>query len=389
MKKIFCALLPLALIFTSCRYQDNSAKTSMPIGSFDPEPVSQAFDGAEKLQGQNFGIFTMPDVITVPDKYEIYKLTIDRSWQDIDDFREQDAKRLFKKYYGDDYEEEKCKIMDGPASQLIMYFMEDGLPYSEYGDVQALGEVFPFPFIIYNNNTDGNDIISAAFQLKNGEDGEVEVDGKKIKASEIAKNAKEWVDDIEKNVSIGNGFEFEARDVFAYHSMSSNGDYIQVNLAELYKGIAFEEYISPFNVVDSGEDSDTYYAANTLEVVYSDDFEKPTNIRLQGSDRIKESEKLDKIISLEGAVEILKNELAKNIKYDFDKVELMYCCKITQKRIYVDENGDIPEERKKDIQQPLTFTPTWCFFFNNEYSGLSREAVKVDALTGEITLDVV
>lgn len=60
MKKTIMTLVLAALMLTSCATQENGGNTKQTDGS-DKVPVSQIWDGYEKLQGRQYGTaFTLP-----------------------------------------------------------------------------------------------------------------------------------------------------------------------------------------------------------------------------------------------------------------------------------------------------------------------------------------
>lgn len=113
------------------------------------------------------------------------------------------------------------------------------------------------------------------------------------------------------------------------------------------------------------------------------------------SNNIPDPEKLEKIISLKQAAELLERELAPQSGYRFNEVSLIYCNKATSPTLIPTEEMmgkdiilDFPEENARMYEEfgevIHRFDPTWCFYYGSEEAGAS---VKVNARTGEITID--
>ena len=154
---------------------------------------------------------------------------------------------------------------------------------------------------------------------------------------------------------------------------------------QLYFGIPFESCGSTF-IQSKGDEMTSYgFSYADAEMTSVKDFFLVSN---QMNPIIARFEPLDSIISLKGAVEILKNNLARNTDYTFSDIKLMYCCKHTQQNINVQDEDR--EKLKKLIAEENTredvYRPTWYFIIKEESD--STCGIKVDAVTGEITMDI-
>ena len=87
----------------------------------------------------------------------------------------------------------------------------------------------------------------------------------------------------------------------------------------------------------------------------------------------------------------MKNGLAEYSLYSFDDVKLMYVNLFTSEtpeNMMKLTNEERREYFKKSAETEREFTPTWAFIVNNNGSGFERKLIKVNAITGEITIDV-
>ncbi len=369
-------LIAVAIVLSSCRFQDNYAKTQS-TEKVTLSPVSQAYDGVEELLGKDFGAFSLPENVTPENVQEAYRLSLSyRSIQEPQKDVSQQAKQQFQNFFGNNFKEENVTTANSACGELTYTYVDPET--SDEGQ-------FNGGFLAKRGNyvEPSGDIESCeAVEFLRGEDKNISLQGGSAKASELAEKANDY---LRSNFSEQYGeLDIKSKCVYFYNQPQPTA---AVCCAQYFKGIPLEEYPSPLNI-DNQDGTITYYFFNYIFCNFqnADSIDK-LDISI-AFDQIMETEKLDKIISLKQAVEILQTELAPESGYVFDDVQLLYCCKHTQKEANLDENGELPDWYEDYRKEPFVFTPTWCFFFNNEYSGLTREAVKVDAITGEITLDV-
>ena len=121
----------------------------------------------------------------------------------------------------------------------------------------------------------------------------------------------------------------------------------------------FDQYI------EDGENRLRSYAFSYIEARFDKDAGL-VSVSTSSPLRIVSSEKQEKIISLVSAVKLLDSELAENIYYEIDDVQLMYCCKTVQPELSVETMG---AEKVKEISDklnkiPQIYEPTWCFIGN-------------------------
>ena len=81
------------------------------------------------------------------------------------------------------------------------------------------------------------------------------------------------------------------------------------------------------------------------------------------------------MIKLSDAAILLSNNLSQNSHYEIKSVELRYCCRV---------------ENDADIEsQTLIYEPTWIFVTECDQTGFYRKDIKVNAISGEIFMEVV
>ena len=103
---------------------------------------------------------------------------------------------------------------------------------------------------------------------------------------------------------------------------------------------------------------------------------------------------VDKILSLQGAVNQLEKELANNYRLNFDGIELMYEAYDKTPRIsLVNEDSDSEKNlyNLENGKRNFTYAPVWCFMIDSDTDNFGnkqfyhyREYITVNAITGEI-----
>ena len=144
-----------------------------------------------------------------------------------------------------------------------------------------------------------------------------------------------------------------------------------------YKGLINEDY-----------DVLTYYSFNQMNFTMSgkDSILGFSNVTLISK---MQEEPVNEIIPLKSAVKLLETSLAEQSNYRFQKIDLMYCQKFTYPAFTGNEslNSEIMADYGEIPDQP--FVPTWCFTWTTD-QGQEKlvQHIKVNAVTGEITVDV-
>ena len=94
------ALMAVVLMLTGCSSQDNKSNNHSTDDA-RLEPVEQAYDDCDKLLGSDHGSFKLPEKISKVDFNKVYSLSCNTLKND--DMT--NAKKLFKTFYGDDFDE--------------------------------------------------------------------------------------------------------------------------------------------------------------------------------------------------------------------------------------------------------------------------------------------
>lgn len=386
------AALVLALIFViRGTFRENDLHTQS-VKEFTLSPVKEAYSGKEEILGTTVELpvgeedkvsLKFPSVISEYHPEKAYILTnITNAAYDFKKGAEEMQEKgpvLFKAFYGDKYDESCCSFLE--LNDLETFIRED---YNgKNGEVAWLGAS---GYALIEDqavfaDTKRNSVPAETYFYKDDPDKTVSLSDGEITLQEAADRFTEYFKSALPDLAYG----FEIRPYKAVIS-DYNGDKILRIIGEkLHEGIPFECSMSTYINTQNGKETSygfTYADADMRSVgaYYA--------VSDQNNPIIARSEPLDKIIPLKGAVEILKKNLARNTDYTFSDIKLMYCCKYTQQSINV--NDEDREKLKKLIAEENTredeYRPTWYFIIKEENDQTS--GIKVDAVSGEITMDI-
>ena len=386
------AALVLALIFViSGTFRENDLHTQS-VNGFTLSPVKEAYSGKEEILGTTIELpvgeedkvsLKFPAVISEYHPEKAYILTnITNAAYDFKKGAEEmqeKAPKLFKAFYGDSFDESGCSFVE--LNELETFIRED---YNgKNGETAWLG-VSGYSLIGDQNafaNYSKNAVTLDTCFYKDSPDKTVELPDGQITLTAAAERFAELFKTTLSDFTFG----YEIRPCKAVISECGGDKALRIVGEQLYFGIPFESCGSTF-IQSKGDEMTSYsFSYADAEMTSVKDFFLVSN---QMNPIIARSEPLDKIIPLKGAVEILKKNLARNTDYTFSDIKLMYCCKHTQQNINV--NDEDREKLKKLIAEENTredvYRPTWYFIIKEESD--STCGIKVDAVSGEITMDI-
>ena len=376
---LLAAALSAAVMLTACTSSDNSGNTQE--GNVDDlVPAADIFEGCEELQGKDFELFRLPDVIEKPEYDGLYRFPDRRGGAEVPE-EKQKALELMKACFGERFDESAVREEKNWDKSVIYQL---SLPDDAFAAV-----LHGFPMNITKSCTSGDitpDFTVLGRFLPSEPEKTVELQSGSCTVAELLDGMQKRLD-AEILPFIG-GFEIVPLRIDDLKS-SKGVSYAVIEYGIKYKGIMLEED-SPMWISQqrSGYQVTTGYSLNTLTLTVTD-----KNDYLVFSSSFAEqyplAEKISEAIPLSGAVEILKNDLAEYMRCNLTSVELKYCCKITAPVITgTDSLEDSRILADYGKIETAYFEPTWCFYYKvTDENGEHREAVKVNALTGEITID--
>ena len=356
------------LLLAGCG-NDNSGNT-METGTTDLVPTSAVCEGCDELAGGKYSTFSLPDRIIIPQPEEICELEV-RARQSSD--VEAEGQKLFRSLIGEDFKQENCGWDD------FQYFYSCN---GEHCSAQFTGNILTFSSDRHIAGELSSENLSVCWDAETEPDKAVPLGSGTVTVKELSDAAEKYLRD-----TIGflvPDLEIRVQDIFPFSI--NNEDRARIVSALYYKGIPIEDYISP-TVESSENEIRSYYNCMTDMIMTEADecIFLSTTIP-----EITSKTSQENIIGFRDAVKILDDTLAEYLSYSFEDVELMYSCLMTQP--VIDVKGGDYEAAKAATEafeaEPKKLHPTWCFILDNNLSGFSRQLIKLDAVTGEVTVNI-
>jgi len=373
LKKSIITIIFLSIVLSTCTSQDNR-NNNQQSENVQLVPVSQAYDSCEELLGKEYNKFSLPKKIS-PKSYEhIYTLQCNVQENKVS---ENSIKEINKKFYNSSYDENKL-INDQNGG--IIY--QEGDNASNYWglDVSLMSPAYKFLEYKENENPIKEYFIS-----------DIQGDAS-FKFSEKEVNVDKQTDYINEYLSellspVYSDYTLVTKSMYTIEIDGTSR--IQFICSENYCGIPFQYNHSEYTVVDNIGNMNYWLVSNISgEIDENDNF---IFVNAGVPYTVVNKTEQDSIIPFTEAVKVLENELAENVHYDFTNVELMYCSFTKQPMFSYDQNAD-PEEteqKTKEYNEKLkTFEPMWCFEISTDTISTTKGYVKVNAITGEIFMDI-
>lgn len=368
-KKLLTVTL-LTLLLSSCTLQDNKANNRR-IDSAALVPTSQAYDGYEEYLKKDYKNFTLPEKISIVDTDNIYTLECNTQENHTNS---DEITNIYQKYYNDSYDEE-----------MLVKDSNDGLVYlagenssSYWGlDLTLIKSSFK------TADTSENPLMGRYIADLQGEE-TISTGSKQYVIQSECQLINDYTNDLLKNFY--NGWTFKVKDI--YTELIDGKTRLNFSSCLMYENIPFQYSDSEYFIVDNDGNISYWITSQLNGVVENDEF---IYIKAVVPYTVLNKTKQEKIIPFSEAVRILKDEIAENADFDFINVELMYCSLTTQPFLDRSAEANIEEADKlaREYQlQPKTFEPYWCFEIANENITNIKRYVKVNALTGELFIDV-
>lgn len=358
MKKNYGVVISLLFLFLfGCSSQDNKSNNHSTDDA-RLEPVEQAYDGCNKLLGSDHGSFKLPEKISKVDFNKVYSLSCNTLKND--DMT--NAEKLFKTFYGDDFDESALSTDNGG----IVY--QAGINTSAY-----LG----MDIALYSADYEFQENSSGQAYVVGLDEGGITLGGKAIDVTDIDSGLNNYLADFYKDFTI-NTKEFSVNDTVGRIDFTASLD---------YENVPFQYSPSAYSRADNENNMSYWTFLQVTGSIGADgkfDFIN-ANAPLNILDKTEKTE----MIPFDEAVKILETELAKGSYYEFSNVELMYCCLANQPALDMTEEDNVAkaEQLAEEYNKtPKNFEPMWCFEIKGGEG--AKEYIKVNALSGEVFIDV-
>ena len=371
MRKIIVIFLTAICLLCGCSEQDNSANNYENSDDLVFAASSEIMNGYDELSGQKYSTFSLPETADLTAPEEICAIEVVPREKTI---IETDGQKLFRALVPEGFKSENCCWDDNN----YFYTYND-----EHYTAQFTGSLLTFSSNKKNAGEMSSENLSERFDAKRDGDKTFRLGNDTISVAKMSSIAEKYLN--ERIGFLVPDFEIKVHDFFPYKT--ANEYRVRIISALYCKGIAIEEYISPtFDI--SNDQIKSYYNCMIDMIMTAPD--ECILLNMSSIPRISSSENKEKVIGIKEAVNLLDRSLAPNMSFSFDDIKLMYCGLLTQPVIDA-TNGDYEAARaetEKFEAIPKRLEPTWCFIIDNKLSGFSRQIIKLNALTGEITMDI-
>ena len=201
------ALMAVVLMLTGCSSQDNKSNNHSTDDA-RLEPVEQAYDGCDKLLGSDHGSFKLPEKISKVDFNKVYSLSCNTLKND--DMT--NAEKLFKTFYGDDFDESALSTDNGG----IVY--QAGMNTSAYWGMDIA--LYSADYEFQENNSGQTYVVGL-------DEGDITLGGKAIDVTDIDSGLNNYLADFYKDFTI-NTKEFSVNDTVGRIDFTASLDYENV-----------------------------------------------------------------------------------------------------------------------------------------------------------------
>ena len=364
------ALLAAAVMLTACGEGENN-KNTRSTGNAEKVSVEHIFDGREELIGKDLGKLKLPSEIDTVDTDEVYAFPFEPA---VSDNEAENSKAFFKAVFGNEFsdsfwKDEGNRVYSYNSDNGFVSFFRNNCPENYYSNER--GSV---------NTTE----VLGTYRADTDREKRIELKGGECSIGEICDTVSGF---ISKAFYPLYG-EFEIYPYIITHIIDDNMEKCaEVTCAVSYHGITLEPFFSSlFEVEERSEYKVVTNYVPSHMLFYLDGKDNIVFFTNRFGTKQVNAEKLDKLISLQGAVDILTDNLADKSSYIIEQVALYYCCKNTAPSPVEDEelNSKMAEDFKN--QTKSSFEPTWCFIWHTTDG--RQQDIKVNAVSGEITMEL-
>ena len=349
-------------LMTACSVFDNQAN-NQEIKDVKKSPVSQAFVDYESIADKNYDKFTLPKIIEAYDVKNAYVLECNSPKNSISN---DTAVEIYKLFYGDRFDEANIAYDENGG---ILYTAGDNTSAYWGHDISLFSEDY----------TGGETEIGKNYDAYANKDDTISLGGKDMTVKSIAEEINGGL----KRILLPFYSEFEIK----VETLSVIGDDIEFACSLLYDGIPFQ--YAPSEYLSHDANNMVYWMFSTVNGVYGSGGFKM--IQAAPPMTVTDKSELSELVSVDEAVKLLDKELAEYIDYEITDITLMYCCLTSQPTI--DRTNTDNEQQAESLTEEYnmkakTFTPMWCFEIKTDSELISKQYIKLNAVTGEMFMDI-
>ena len=411
-----CAILTIVLAMSSCSYNDktnNKETNKIPVDSANAE----IGDISSFLEKNGYDQkFILSDDININKFDKLYNIKL-KQYSDY----EKNFPSIYKKLFDKDFESEsgyesvdQLPKRTNDTNERLSFFIDDysileGVSYIDYGSASNELEyttslnVGKSGFIYYENKYDllneygYKKLYDCSKVIPEGDRYDL-VSGESCSVQSACEFADSYICDILH--SADPSFEYHPSHI-NIKSSDDDKNIFEIDIQKYYKGIPFTDCMIGQYDKGSKRTKPMYYSA----AMCSHDSLTMLSVPFGLEEIVSAEEIVDPVISLEGAFDILDNELASNIRLKICDIKMMYYNEYDASDVEEAQLLDSNKEqmtREQDLAagfpelvggREYTCYPVWAFIIGNEpiiddngnYSyASSNDYIYVNIQTGEI-----
>lgn len=405
MKKILMISAAL-LMFSSCAWKegdgrnpDESDPMVMSVDVKEKAEASKLFESVEEIKGKKIGEhIIMPNEIETPDYNDVYTFKLEDNYSTEDCYNK--GVETFKKLFGDSFREDLVldyNTLSKPQPDVITYNdkhpLDTGNHYDE--NVSSYARFCGYiNTILFDRKkfTGSQKELRGVYYPSRDKNVKMELEGGECTVGEacetVEKLFKEYLHEFEKE-----GLIPDLKNLYYYtDSGGKSGGLVSINCGVKVDGISVQSYFTSYNYLNTTADGkeETYYSPVMFEFSLDG---KDSILFFRGGlgpQKIISTKKQNEVISLKQAAEILDRNVAENLVFTIGEIRLEYCRKVTSYTKFMTDPNKPDQLIPQDFHSVFSeFRPVWSFELAGNSTGIeSSQSLKVDALTGEITIDV-
>lgn len=361
MRKLLLILLSM-IILTSCSAFDNQAN-NQEVKDIKKQAVYDAFSNYSSVSNKSYDKFALPQSIEISEIKNAYMLDCNSPKNSISN---DTVLEIYKEFYTDKFD--KTNIAYDENGGILYTAGENTSAYWGH-DISLFSEDY----------TGGETEIGKNYDAYANKDDTISLGGKDMTVKSIAEEINGGLKRILLPYYQGLDIKVE--------SLSVVGDDIEFACSLLYDGIPFQ--YAPSEYLSHDANNMVYWMFSTVSGVYGSGGFKM--IQAAPPMTVTDKSELNELVSVDEAVKLLDKELAEYIDYEITDITLMYCCLTSQPTI--DRTNTDNEQQAESLTEEYnmkakTFTPMWCFEIQSTPESISKQYIKINAVTGEMFVDM-
>lgn len=361
MRKLLLILLSM-IILTSCSAFDNQAN-NQEVKDIKKQAVYDAFSNYSSVSNKSYNKFALPQSIEISEIKNAYMLDCNSPKNSISN---DTVLEIYKAFYGEKYN-----------NNNVTYDDNDGILYSAGENTSTYWgyDISLFSDDYYSYETDS----AKQYDAFTDKDESISFRGKTITIQSLSDEINSGLKNILSPFYPGYDIKVE--------SLSILGDNVEFTCSLSKDNISFQ--YAPSEYLSYDNNNMTYWLFSSVSGIYGINGFKM--IQASPQNIITDSSAISEIVPIDEAVAILDKELAENIDFEFTDIRLMYCCLTAQPiidRMHEEKQKQSEEDTEEYNMKTKEYVPMWCFEIQSTPESISKQYIKINAVTGEMFVDM-